>query len=280
MLGSFARNFAVKLVEWAIKLGLHRTPMFNQVFLALYSVYKLYFEAGPIDRLHEFVPSGSVVIDVGANVGFFSCRFARWVGNPGKVIAIEPEDRNYSSLITVLKRENLLGRVHTVKAVAAASPGTMLLEVNPFHPADHKISRDDTGLAVTAVTLDGLVNDKRFLSPALVKIDVQGAEMLVLEGARDILKIAGPALFIELHEKGLSKFGTSVSAILGYLEGHDYQSFWLNRTGTHLHATSAEIHAKVAKVGYVDVLFLKKRPHVECAKKTSAFWSHEDNEAR
>jgi hypothetical protein len=61
-----------------------------------YLVQKQYFEAGPIDRLREFVPAGSLVIDVGTNVGFFSLRFASWVGDCGKVVAIEPEDRRLS----------------------------------------------------------------------------------------------------------------------------------------------------------------------------------------
>ena len=98
-------------------------------------------------------------------------------------------------------------------------PGMTHLEINPLHPADHKLSRDGTGLPVTAVTLDELVRDKGHLRPALVKIDVQGAEMLVLKGADNILDIAGPALFIELHEDGLRKFDTSVSAILDHLFG-------------------------------------------------------------
>ncbi|MFH1344275.1 MAG: FkbM family methyltransferase [Pseudomonadota bacterium] len=254
---SLVRNAAVGLFGLVTKLGIHRLPLFNRVFLASYAIYKQFIEAGPIDRLREFAPEGALVIDVGANIGFFSLRFARWVGNSGKVIAIEPEDHNYDSLVAALGREGLSGRVDALKAVAAAESGMRLLEINPLHPADHKLSRDGTGLPVTAVTLDGLVQDKHRLSPALVKIDVQGAEMLVLEGAADILKLAGPALFIELHEAGLGKFETSVSAILDHLSGHGYQPYWLMRKGAHREASPAEIHAKVARVGYVDVLFLK-----------------------
>ena len=79
-----------------------------------------------------------------------------------------------------------LDRVEALKAVAAALPGMTHLEINPLHPADHKLSRDGTGLPVTAVTLDELVREKGHLRPALVKIDVQGAEMLVLKGADNI----------------------------------------------------------------------------------------------
>jgi FkbM family methyltransferase len=257
MLESFTRNTAVKLFGLTAKLGLRRVPLFNRVFLALYSIYKQYFEAGPIDRLKEFVPAGSLVIDVGANVGFFSVRFAKWVGDNGKVVSIEPEDHNCNSLISALKRAGLLDRVHALKAVAAAEPGMMFLEINPLHPADHRLSRDGTGLSVTAVTLDELVPDRGYLRPALVKIDVQGAEMLVLKGSTNILTIAQPALFIELHEEGLSKFGTSVSEILDHLSEHGYEAYWLARAGSHRKASPAEIHAKVARLGYVDVLFLK-----------------------
>jgi FkbM family methyltransferase len=257
MAQNLIRNLVVRLFGLVARLGVHRIPIFERGFLALYSVYKKYFEAGPIDRLNEFVPSGSLVIDVGANVGFFSLRFARWVGDGGQVISIEPEDRNYNSLISALKREGLLSRVHPLKAVAAAGPGATFLEINPLHPADHKLSLDGTGLPVTAVTLDDLVRDNRDLRPALVKIDVQGAEMMVLKGAAGILKDAGPALFIELHEEGLNRFGTSVSEILDYLSEYGYEAYWLTRTGAHRKASPAQIHEKVARNGYVDVLFLR-----------------------
>ena len=251
------RNLAVRLFGLVARSGVHRIPIFESGFLALYAAYKEYFEAGPIDRLREFVPDGSLAIDVGANVGFFSLRFAEWVGDSGKVISIEPEDRNYDSLISALERKGLLGRVDPLKAVAAAEQGTALLEINPLHPADHKLSRDGAGLPVTAVTLDALVPDKRYLKPALIKIDVQGAEMLVLKGAAGILRTAAPALFIELHEEGLSKFDTSVSAILDHLADYGYVAYWLMRKGPHNKASPAEIHARVAEAGYVDVLFLK-----------------------
>src|SRR5665213_101102 len=256
MFQSLVRNSAVRLFGLVANL-VQRFPPLNRAFLAFYALYKEYFEAGPIDRLREFVPAGCLVIDVGANVGFFSIRFAKWVGDGGKVISIEPEDRNYSHLLASLQRENLLERAEVLKAVAAAVSDSTFLEINPVHPADHKLSRDDTGLPVTAVTLDELVPDAGPLRPALVKIDVQGAEMLVLRGAGHILNSAGPALFIELHEEGLKKFDTSVAAILEHLSGYDYEGYWLKRTGAHAKASPAEIHAKVAHVGYVDVLFLK-----------------------
>lgn len=257
MIQKLMRNSLVKLFGLIARLGLHRVPIFDRAILASYTIYKQYLEAGPIDRLQEFVPRGCLVIDVGANVGFFSLRFAKWVGELGKVISIEPEDRNFNNMILALNRKGFLDRVKAFKAVAAASSGTMFLEINPVHPADHKLSRDCSGLPVAAVTLDDLVPNKGILQPALIKIDVQGAEMLVLKGATNILSLAGPALFVELHEEGLQKFGASVSAILRFLFEYGYEAHWLMRTGVHRRASVAEIHAEVARIGYVDVLFLK-----------------------
>jgi hypothetical protein len=144
-----------------------------------------------------------------------------------------------------------------LKAVAAAAPGERLLEINPVHPADHKISRDGTGSPVRAVALDQLVPDKAGSRPALVKIDVQGAEMMVLEGATEILRLAGPALFIELDEAALNRFGASIAAILDLLSKHGYAPHWLARTGPHPKTTPPEVHAAANRSGYVDVLFLK-----------------------
>jgi Mn-dependent DtxR family transcriptional regulator len=83
--------------------------------------------------------------------------------------------------------------------------------------------------------------------------------MLVLQGMTDILKTAGPALFVELSEPGLNKFGASVSAILRLLSDNGYEAYWLTRTGRHK-ANQSEIQAKTAETEYVDVLFLKTGP--------------------
>ena len=56
MFAIFVRDSAVKLFGLTAKLGLQRLPFFNRGFLALYQLYKRYFEAGPIDRLRSLCP--------------------------------------------------------------------------------------------------------------------------------------------------------------------------------------------------------------------------------
>jgi FkbM family methyltransferase len=256
MLQNVLRNSAVSLFGLIAKAGLHRVPPFDRLFLGCYALYKQYVEGGPVDRLKDYVPAGSLVIDVGANVGFFCRRFAEWVGDGGLVIALEPEQHNFDTLVQALKKDGLLRRVQALKAVAAAQSGAALLEINPLHPADHKLSVDNTGVSVDAVTLDELVAE-RARAISLIKIDVQGAEMLVLAGAANILRTQGPALFVELHEEGLNRFSTSTAAILGHLARQNYAAYWLARSGAPKRATDADIHARIARNSYVDVLFLK-----------------------
>ncbi|TPI40054.1 FkbM family methyltransferase [Mesorhizobium sp. B3-1-6] len=258
MLTVLLRDSAIKLYVLTAKLGLQRLPIFHRAYLALYPLYKRYFEAGPIDQLREFVPGGSLVIDVGANVGFFTLRFAEWVGDSGKVIAIEPEDQNYSGLISALEHAGFLGRVEALRVVAAAEPGTTFLEINPLYPADHKLSRNGTGVPVTAVTLDGLLADKGPRRPALVKIDVQGAELLTLQGMIEILRFARPALFVELSDQGLNKFG-AVLVVLRLLSDNGYEGYLLTRTGRRK-ASQSEIEARTTGTKSADVLFLPDRP--------------------
>ncbi|KYG24602.1 hypothetical protein SE92_33770 [Bradyrhizobium sp. AT1] len=249
------RDLAVKLFGIVGEAGF-KSSLFRRVFLTLYSGYKQYLEAGAIDELKQFVAEGSVVIDVGANVGFFSRRFATWVGPRGKVILLEPEEHNFKALQSMIERSGFIGRTRLMKAAAAERTGKALFKVNPRHPGDHKLSADGTGVAVDTVRLDELVVDKHKDRPGLVKIDVQGAELAVLRGAPDILRQAGPALFVELDENGLRKFGASVKDILDYLDGFGYAAFWLEKGGRRTSATDNDIAARIVEFGYVDVLFL------------------------
>ena len=229
MLLKLLRNSAVNFFGLVARVGLHRISPFDRLFLVSYALYKEHIEGGPVDRLRDYVSQGSLVIDVGSNVGFFCQRFAKWVGDDGMVIALEPEEHNFSILVRALRKGGVLHRVRTLKAVATVESGTAFLEINPLHPADHKLSLGDTGLPVDAVTLDELVGEVNSLRPSLIKIDVQGAEMLVLMGADNTLRDHGPALFVELHEEGLNRFGSSVSAIVSYLANQGYSAYWLAR---------------------------------------------------
>ena len=242
----------VGLYERAAKSGMLDRPRPRRAYESVYLTYKRLIEAGPVNYLNALVPNGSMIIDVGANIGFFSMSFARWVGPEGRVIAIEPEARNIASLRRRVARAGVSQVVTCVHAAAADRPGEVKLALNPGHPGDHHLA--DKGEPVAAVTLDELApDDPRRV--ALVKIDVQGAESMVLAGANRLIAHHRPAIFVEVHEPSLARFGSSRRDLIGTFVTLGYGGHMLTRSGIGPREDTKKLIDRSAE-GYIDVLFL------------------------
>lgn len=239
-----------------VRSGLTRVPLVRKSFLSLYKFYKYNFEAGPIDSLNKFVRPGDLVIDVGANIGVFTLCFARWVGPQGEVIAIEPEDLNFSTMQSEVARSGFNDRVTAVNAVCVEEPGERRLARNDVHPGDHKLALEGDGAPVQAVSIDQLLETRPNKRVSLIKIDVQGAEVMVLQGALATLQKHSPALFVEIHEEGLAHFGTSSAELIQLLKGFGYTLNRLETQGRVTRQSEEELAADVKLKGYVDTLFL------------------------
>ncbi|MCS6836493.1 MAG: FkbM family methyltransferase [Anaerolineae bacterium] len=248
---SWTTRLALMAYGLAARLGLTETRLGRRLFLWAYSLYKRRAEARHAARLLDYIPPDSTVIDVGANVGFFTRLFARHLGQGGRVIAIEPETRNAADLRAMLAREGLATRVTVVQALAADQEGERLLALDPLHPANHRIGAQ--GVPTPARTLDSLVSQTERVS--LIKIDVQGAELLVLHGAQTILRQHKPALYVEVSDVDLRRFGTSAEALLNYLAGQGYAFFSLGE-GQTTPLKEQEALAQALARGYADVLCL------------------------
>jgi FkbM family methyltransferase len=224
----------------------------RRVFFALYDFYKTFIEAGEIDALKRYAPSGALVFDVGANVGFFSLKFARWVGDNGRVVAVEPESVNFSELTRRIAADGLEKRIIAHRAVADRTTGEVRLAVNRNHPGDHKIGAE--GVATAAVTIDQLARiEGRPVS--LIKIDVQGAELRVLAGAEAVLATDRPALFVEVDSSALEHFNASVGELLDFLRCRGYVPHTLGSRGATT-LTRAMLDVQIAAKGYTDILFI------------------------
>jgi FkbM family methyltransferase len=196
------------------------TPAGRRIFEASYQFYKDRLEAGPVRMLRQWVRPKTYVIDVGANVGFFSRQFAAWVSDGGKVIALEPEAVNYARLRRAVEAAGLSDKVETIQAAVADSTGEGLLEINPVHPGDHRLG--PTGVPVATTTIDDLLTTRGWPEVSLIKVDVQGAETRVLKGAHETLKRFRPALFLEVCDRQLQLFGSSASDLLESATAHGY----------------------------------------------------------
>jgi len=238
------------------RTGILKHPWARRLFLAAYSAYKTWIESGPVDRLKNLVAPGSTVVDVGANVGFFTLKFASWVGEQGQVIAIEPDVENFETLAAKVGAAGLERRVRLHQAAATAEAGYVHLQRNELHPGDHRITLGGGGIVVPAVTVDDLVAAAGVESVSLVKIDVQGAEMLVLAGAERTLAKVRPALFVEVDDDALRSFGSSACALVAHVEGAGYDMYRLVRDGSPRKLSHERLFASLKGGSYTDVLFL------------------------
>jgi hypothetical protein len=145
--------------------------------------------------------------------------------------------------------------------VAADAVGTLRLHRNEINPSDHKISIGaETGIEVRSLTLDSLVDDSGRGRISLIKIDVQGAEMMVLAGACKTLSMRDLALFIEVDDGALRRFGSSAEELVAFLDGHGFHMHQLIKDGAARPLDRAALRENLARRGYVDVLFLRETP--------------------
>lgn len=178
------------------------------------------------DALERHVHSGDVVYDIGANIGFFTIITARLVGPAGHVYAYEPLREN----VVALERNIALNdfRNVTVRPCAVSRhDGSALLEVAPepnWAQLESVGTRPDVQgrVRVDTVALDSeLARGAR--PPSIVKIDVEGAELEVLDGMLETLRRHRPVVLAEMHGRNreVAERLRGAGYALSILEGKD-----------------------------------------------------------
>jgi FkbM family methyltransferase len=129
--------------------------------------------------------SGSKVIDVGANLGWFTLLAATVVGRSGLVISLEPEPKAFSSLVKSVQR-NGFKNVIPLNQAASDVDGAQTLFLHRGDSLGNSIVRNfgDGGIPVASSTLDNLARAYGLLAVDLVKVDAEGAEPEVIAGMR------------------------------------------------------------------------------------------------
>jgi FkbM family methyltransferase len=164
-----------------------------------------------------FLKPGMTLYDIGANVGFFSVIAARLVGATGRVVAFDPLPSNIAAIAhnanlngfeRVIGKELALGKVDgEASFIVSADPNWGRLASLGKTPEAVRGELKVTVRRIDTVVSEGLA------PPDAIKMDVEGAEVDVLEGASETLRSSRPILFIDLH-------GTNqrVAAILSALD--------------------------------------------------------------
>ncbi len=152
------------------------------------------FVLGVYERLPQFAPrAGGVVLDVGANIGLFSLRHAR---AGARVYAVEPHPEAFARLERNLAANGLGQRVTALPCALGAAEGWARLRGGRATPLTRVIP--DRSGAVRLRTLDALAAELGLARIDLLKLDVEGAEVEVLRGARRVLPMV-ERLVLEVH---------------------------------------------------------------------------------
>jgi len=154
------------------------------------------------EALQRLVKPGDVAYDIGANVGFFTVLLGRLVGPAGVVAAFEP----LAPTAEALRRNaalNGFAHVTVFPNAVGRSAGTVKLALREESTWAKLADATTTGptLDVTMVAIDTLVEAGTIRPPSLVKIDVEGAELEVIEGMRRTLLKYRPVVLCEMHGK-------------------------------------------------------------------------------
>ncbi len=197
------------------------------------------FEEGERRFVERFLRPGMVVLDIGAHNGFYTMLAARRVGNSGQVIAFEPSPREHKRLFRHLKMNRLLANVVVCRLALDHSKGEDTLFVvegrdigcNSLRPP--MVAEPVKTVTVQKTSLDSFLAEGMILKVDFIKMDVEGAELNVLEGATELLgRRPMPVILAELADNRSSGWGHPASEVYDHLAEREYQWFSVDRKGS------------------------------------------------
>jgi FkbM family methyltransferase len=200
--------------------------------------------------LRQCVNSGDTVLDVGANIGVHTLALAGKVGAKGSVHAFEPNPGTFERLVqnvnvnaftNVRLNQLALGadesEVQLVQQWSNRSGDAMLVPGGA--DVQHEGGSAGSNGAVFTVrqtTLDAYCQEHG-VTPALLKVDVEGGEMNVLRGAQRVLGAVRPTLLVEYNARTARKHGNDPGAVFSWLEQQfNYELFFVNDAGLEPYA--------------------------------------------
>lgn len=173
----------------------------------------------------SLVTEGSVVVDVGAHIGYFSALAGSLAGETGAVHAFEPDPGCFAALAS--NASHWRGIVPWNLAVSDGSGSATLFRSARRGESGWASLLDGGGageeVVVPTVALDEWARSEKIARIDLVKIDAEGAELRILRGAERILAEHRPAVLLEANEVCLARDGRGASDLIDRLRSHGYR---------------------------------------------------------
>ena len=194
----------------------------------------LCYESDYTSLMMKVIQPGDTVIDIGANIGYFSLLASSLVTKSGMVISLEPESSNFSYLLRNIKLNNLTN-ITAYNIAAGETQKEVTLYIDPLNDGGHSLngispeSIDLIGTGTFATsrvqmnTLDSLLASEKITAIKIIKMDTEGWEFNAIQGATSVIKrFSPPIILAEVNRSGLRRAGASekylrqIMAELGY----------------------------------------------------------------
>jgi FkbM family methyltransferase len=169
--------------------------------------------------LSELAQPGMTAVDVGASIGYTTLKLARAVGMEGQVYAFEPSARAFASLTRNLAL-NGCSWVHAERVACGERAGEVELHV--ANVSTEYSSLRPSSLRGQSESVPAIRLDDRIFSADLLKIDTEGAEWQVLQGAESLLR-SRPIIVVETLARNTERFGYHPEEMLNWLSGFGYE---------------------------------------------------------
>jgi FkbM family methyltransferase len=189
------------------------------------------YERELVELFKRVLKPGMTVLDLGANIGYFSVLAAGLVGKSGQVYSFEPAPTCFAQL-----KKNLaaFAWAQAYPAAIADAPGTAC-----FHFSDEanetgwgSLLAEERGSTresvVPVIRLDDWARERAIGRVDFIKMDIEGGEFRALQGARELLERYRPVLVAELNEVCLARDGRQPEDVLALLRAAGYDNFAFN----------------------------------------------------
>jgi FkbM family methyltransferase len=219
----------INLPEWNVRMFL--PPEWRGIAKLVFAFREDY--EPEMGCLKQILSPGNVFIDAGANVGIYTLAASRIVGETGRVLAFEPSAQSFP----ILKKNialNSLTNVHPFPVALTQENGRAWLHRGP-NPSLNSLGKDpswkEDGEEIVTKTLDQTLHHAGIDRVDVIKMDVQGAEELVLRGGWNTVTSAHPIIIFEVWPEGAVLLGLSPNGAWELLESVGYEFFAVRRGG-------------------------------------------------
>lgn len=247
------QNHDIKLIKTVLNTLLF---VYSKGLLGECLTYGMW-ERGTTQLLLRTLKRGETFVDIGAHVGYYTTLASKLVGDEGKIIAFEPDPNNYKLLCKNIEINHLNNIICERQAITDCV-GISKLWLSPFDSGSHSLSRARTRVRhiyVRITSLDHYFNSRQLSLPDYIKIDVEGAELEVLNGMSTVIKNSqNLRLIMEYNPEILCDTGISPEKLFQKLHSYGFDVQLIQKDGS------------AVKITYFSLLQIKTNVNLYCLK--------------